>query len=194
MNRRNWLWIGTLLALLSLLGCGGEDSPGRRRKSPPPSGLEIGQPLPDVVLGQPAGGTMSLRTLAAGKVLLVDVWATWCGPCKFAAPHIQALHNKFRDREFTAVGVMVDDDATAIAAEVLEKERPVYPQLLDDGGARLGDAWGTSGSIPIFVLAGRDGKVLRIDTGIGDLPGLQAAVEAAVRGQEQPQASTEGTR
>ncbi len=179
------------VALLLLVGCGNQGPAGREAHRGPkqlPSKLTVGKPLPDVMLTKPDGGQVSLLQSANGQVLLVDVWATWCGPCKFAAPHIQALHNRFKERGFTAIGVMVDDNATEIGARVLAEEKPVYPQLFDDARRHLDEAWGEPAGIPIFVLVDRDGTVLRVDTGVGDLGGLQQAAEAAVRGQTLPAA------
>ncbi len=178
------------IVLLSISGCSGQGSarPERRHgANSPPSRLTVGKPLPDVMLAKPGGGTASLLESAHGQVLLVDVWATWCGPCKFVAPHIQALHNRFKERGFTAIGVMTDDNASEIGDRVLAEEKPVYPQLFDDARRHLDEAWGEPSGIPILVLVDRDGTVLRVDTGAGDIGGLQRAVEAAVRGQKLPE-------
>lgn len=184
-----------VIALLVLAGCGSNTpEPGRaaRASRPAPAELAIGQPLPDVLLPELGRPRQSLRDLAQGKVLLVDVWAAWCGPCKVAAPHLQAMYNRFRDRGFLTVGVMVDDNATSIAPEVLAEAKPVYPQFIDEGQKVIGEAWGLTASLPLFVLVDRDGKVLRVDTGLGEFKALQAAVEAAVRGQSAPAEGVSG--
>lgn len=181
------------ILLATVVACGGAaPGPGAGRApqagSGAAGGLVVGELLPDLLLGDGGGGKKSLREMSAGKVLLVDVWATWCVPCRMTAPHIQALHNRFRERGFTAIGIMVDDEASRIGPKVVADERPVYPQLFDDGQSELTRAWGGTPGLPFFVLVDRDGKVLRADLGASDLEGLKRAVEAAVRGQAPPTA------
>src|SRR5436309_1515520 len=56
-----------------------------------------------------SGGTLSSQDLK-GKIAVIDVWATWCGPCRMVIPHLVRLQEKFKDRGVTVVGLNSDDD------------------------------------------------------------------------------------
>jgi len=102
----------------------------------------------------------------AGKVVLVDFWATWCGPCIAEIPNVLEQYEKYHDKGFEVIGVSLDDDAEALKAFVDEKKLP-WPVLYEKpGGAGwqhpLATKYGVSG-IPTVILVGRDGKVVSLD-------------------------------
>ncbi len=96
-----------------------------------------------------------------GKVVLVDFWATWCGPCRAMLPQLVELHEQYRDRGFDIVGVNLDDDAEAVESFLKENELP-WATLFDsheDSKESMGQYYGIR-VIPTTVLIGKDGKVL----------------------------------
>jgi len=102
----------------------------------------------------------------AGKVVLVDFWATWCGPCVAEIPRVRELYDRYHDRGFEVVGVSLDEDRDALDAFVTEREIP-WPIILDqppeDGGKSLLAArYGITG-IPTMILVGADGNVVSIE-------------------------------
>jgi thiol-disulfide isomerase/thioredoxin len=119
--------------------------------------------LPDNPLaleGTLLDGTAFDHTGLAGKVVLIDFWATWCGPCVAEIPRVRDAYDRYHDRGFTVVGISLDEDREALEAFVVEKEIP-WPIIVDarndpDGlAARYGIT-----AIPTMILVGRDGAVL----------------------------------
>jgi cytochrome c biogenesis protein CcmG, thiol:disulfide interchange protein DsbE len=89
-------------------------------------------PAPDLALPQLDGTAVTLRELS-GQVVLVNVWATWCPPCRAEMPAIQQAYEEYRDRGFTVLAVNLREDAAAIAP-FLEQRQLTFPILLDRDG------------------------------------------------------------
>ncbi len=95
-----------------------------------------------------------------GKYVLVDFWASWCGPCRAEIPNIIAVHKKYSDRNFTALGVTVKDDPAASLQAIADEGIP-YPQILNAGQSEM-ELYGIDG-IPYIILFGPDGNILATD-------------------------------
>lgn len=106
------------------------------------------------------------QTTLAGKVVLVDFWATWCGPCVAEIPNVLTAYKKYHDKGFEVVGISLDQDRKALESFVADRKIP-WPILFE---ASEGDAWqhplatyyGISG-IPTVILIGRDGNVISLN-------------------------------
>ena len=109
-----------------------------------------------------------------GKYVLVDFWASWCGPCKRAIPGIKELYEKYKGDKFEVVGVATWDKPEATLKAIDELQLP-WPQIMN--AQRIGsDAYGVQG-IPQIILFAPDGKIVARDLH-GDA--LKAAVEKAM--------------
>ncbi|HEV2146223.1 MAG TPA: TlpA disulfide reductase family protein, partial [Longimicrobiaceae bacterium] len=136
-------------ALLLLAGC----AEGRRFAAP-----EVGSPAPAYAAAALSGDTVSLDALR-GKVVLLNVWATWCHPCREEIPALQELHERHAAQGLTLVGVSVDNRSDRAAVEGFAREYGMtYPVWLDPE-ERVSSTFRTLG-VPSTFLIGRDGTIL----------------------------------
>ena len=97
-----------------------------------------------------------------GKIVILDYWATWCGPCRAAAPELEELRTQYPESVLTIIGVSAEDKSVV---EAYERNNPAtYPIWLDTNKV-INDVIG-AGSLPTFMLIDRDGKIQRIVVGM----------------------------
>lgn len=94
------------------------------------------------------------------KVVLVDFWATWCGPCKAEMPNVIATYGKYKEKGFEIVGISLDEDKAEVEKYVGE-QKMTWPQYFDGKGweNKIAREYGIS-SIPATFLIGKDGKII----------------------------------
>jgi peroxiredoxin len=119
---------------------------------------------PDFTLPTVGGPNLRLQE-QRGRVVMVNFWATWCGPCRVEMPHLNRLYEKYRGSGFVVLGVNVDEDPRQ-AATVAARLGTTFPVLLDTDKkvSRLYDL----GSMPSTVLIDRDGRVRHVHRGYRD--------------------------
>ena len=100
----------------------------------------------------------------SGKVILLNFWATWCGPCKAEIPGFVELQEKYKDK-LTIIGYSVDDTAE-LAKKYADEYKMNYPILLGEGREDVQDAYGPIWGIPATFIISKDGKVCRKHMGI----------------------------
>lgn len=135
------------------------------------------RPAPALTLPDLQGRTTTLAGLK-NKLVLVDFWATWCGPCVKAMPDLQKLHDKFAGKNFTVVGVSVDEDGAKSVAPFLAKRTFTYPILLDTKGAWK--EWKIA-AIPAVMLVDGNGQIVRQWTGKIDKNEIEKAVTGLLK-------------
>ena len=99
-----------------------------------------------------------------GKVVLLNFWATWCGPCKAEIPGFVELQEKYKDK-LTIIGYSVDDTAE-LAKKYAAEYKMNYPILLGEGREDVQDAYGPIWGIPASFIISKDGNVCRKHMGI----------------------------
>jgi thiol-disulfide isomerase/thioredoxin len=115
---------------------------------------------PDIVLKSPKGKKLTLSKLK-GKMVLVDFWASWCGPCRAENPNVVKNYQKYKDAGFTVMSVSLDSNKdkwlAAIAADQLS-----WPNHVSDLGgwkSKVAQQYGVN-SIPFTVLLDKEGRVI----------------------------------
>lgn len=111
-----------------------------------------------------------------GKVILLNFWATWCGPCKAEIPGFVELQDKYRN-DLVVVGYSVDDDEPKARA-FAQQYKMNYPVLLGLGREDVQDAYGPIWGIPASFIISRDGKVCKKHLGIAPKAVFEREIKA----------------
>jgi len=109
-----------------------------------------------------------------GKPVVLDFWATWCGPCNVSAPIVNSIAQRYRDRGLVVVGVNVDDEP-ALVPRFVQKKNLTFPIVFDDGKAISRDYGATT--LPTLVVVGKDGKIAAVRHGVTSESDLDALVK-----------------
>jgi peroxiredoxin len=140
--------------LLALLGC--------QPTTPAWPRLDPSVAAPDFTLQQLDAGTVRLSDLR-GRVVIMEFWATWCGPCRFSTPSLDVIYRKFRDRGATVLLINEGEEAEKVRAWV--NGRFQAPILLDED-TRVGSRYGVQG-IPRLFVVDRAGQIAYVRSGYG---------------------------
>lgn len=141
------------------------------------AGLKEGDALPALRAEQFEGAVPSL----AGKVVLLDFWASWCAPCKKSFPELEKLYRAYRDRGFVLLAVSVDEDPAAMR-EFLDRHSVSFA-VVRDKNQLLVRAAGIE-SMPTSLLVDRSGKIRKVHNGFhGDktVEALKREIEELLR-------------
>lgn len=125
--------------------------------------VKTGDAAPEFSLKDAEGKEYKLADFK-GKIVLLDFWATWCGPCKQAMPSIQKISETFKDKAVAVIGVNTWEKGEKAGPEYMKKQGFTYLNLLK--GDDLAKAYGVSG-IPTLILIDKDGKILHTAVGFG---------------------------
>lgn len=164
----NTLRASMAAALLLVVGLACTSTPRTGAKTPTKERVEFTLPKPD-------GAQVTLSALK-GKVVLVDMWATWCAPCKDSFPFYSQLQNEYRDAGLEILAVSVDEDTEAVS-EFLAAYPVSFTVLLDPKGS-LPEQLAIE-TMPTAILVDRQGKVAYMHAGF--VPDDQAEIEARVK-------------
>jgi peroxiredoxin len=112
-----------------------------------------------------------------GKVILLDFWATWCGPCKIEIPWFLEFQNKYAKDGLQVIGVSVDDTVDKLKPFIAQMKM-TYPVLQGLDHDDVQDAYGPIFGVPVTVLISRDGKICKKHTGLGSKDDFEKTIKA----------------
>lgn len=120
------------------------------------TGPEIGSPAPTFSLPSLEGEELSLEDFR-GKAILLNFWATWCGPCRYEMPSLEALYQKYKDQGLVVLGISVDEEGWKPIREFLKVVPVSFPIVLDKD-QRVTEAYETY-RVPETYFIDPEGKV-----------------------------------
>jgi thiol-disulfide isomerase/thioredoxin len=122
--------------------------------------IQIGKPAPAFTLPSDKGKTYSLADFK-GKVVYIDLWASWCGPCRAEIPNYKKLYEKYKDNaQIAFMGIAVFDGEREWR-KALDAEKPTWLQLHDNAGVVAGAY--VANAIPKYILIDKEGKVVNFN-------------------------------
>ena len=121
----------------------------------PPAQSLVNKKAPEIARIDLNGARVDLKS-QRGKVVLLNFWATWCGPCLLEMPVFSAWQQQYGPQGFQVIGISMDDDAEP-ARKVIAKLKTTYPIAMGD--AKLGERYGGVMGLPLSYLIDRNGVV-----------------------------------
>ena len=144
-----------------IIVAGGCSVPGPARAAVKPE--KDRKKAPEFALKDTMGRTVRLADYA-GKVVLLNFWATWCGPCKIEIPWFMEFEQKYKDQGFSVLGVSMDDDGWQIVKPYLEAHKINYRIVLGDD--MTAQQYGGVDSLPTTFLVDRQGRIAATHVGL----------------------------
>ncbi len=111
-----------------------------------------------------SGGQLVKLSDYKGKVVLLNFWATWCGPCKIEIPWFKEFETTYKNKGFAVLGVAMDDEGWEIVKPYIESQKINYRTLL--GTEQVGTMYGGVESLPTSFVIDREGRIAAVHVGL----------------------------
>lgn len=124
--------------------------------------LRVGETVPEIELPGIKDSIIRLSSLN-GKVVLIDFWASWCGPCRAANPYLQKLYSKYKDKGFEIFAVSLDTKSKEWL-KAIKQDKLRYTQVIDNSGwrSKVAERYFVD-QLPTNFLLDRAGRIVAID-------------------------------
>jgi peroxiredoxin len=110
-----------------------------------------------------------------GKVVLLDFWATWCGPCKIEIPWFKEFQRKYQERGLVVLGVSMDDEGWEVVKPFVAREKMNYRVCI--GNDQTAQLYGGIDALPTTFLIDREGKIAAVHVGLADRKEFENGIE-----------------
>ena len=141
------------------------------------AGVAMSGPAPDFTAKTSRGTTLRLSELQ-GQVVLVNFWASWCGPCLQEMPHLNRLYERYSPAGFVLVGVNIDDDAK-VGLEAASRFKIKFPVVLDTD-KKVSSLYNMSG-MPATIIIDKTGRVRFVHIGYKPGSGVEESYERMIK-------------
>jgi thiol-disulfide isomerase/thioredoxin len=179
-----WLAMGAVALALGLIWVAPGIEPHVDETAPGSSAEYPGEPEDAHAAGKPANLDFTLKDMNGvdvhlesfkGKVILLNFWATWCGPCRAEIPSLVELQEQYKD-DLVVLGLSVDDTAEKLLPYAAEFKMN-YPVLVGNGREDVQEAFGPLFGIPVSVYIGRDGIIAKKHSGIASKEQIEREIK-----------------
>lgn len=177
MNKLRWLWaaLASLALALTVAGVpaffGAAAGADEAACAPSAKAAKLNLTIKDM-----NGKEVNLAAYK-GKVILLDFWATWCGPCKIEIPAFVELQDRYRDQGLVVLGFSVDDPIDKLKP-FAQQFKMNYPVLVGRDREDVQDAYGPIWGIPTTFLIGRNGKICKKHMGLATKEQFEKEIKA----------------
>jgi thiol-disulfide isomerase/thioredoxin len=180
-----WTAMGAVALALGLLWAAPSLTDDHTDEAGSAAGENAGDPEDAALTGRQAPLGFTLKDMHGadvalasfkGKIILLNFWATWCGPCKAEIPDLVKLQEQYPD-DLVVLGFSVDDPVDKLQAYAAEYKMN-YPVLVGNGRDDVQDAFGPLYGIPVSVIIGRDGRIMKKHSGIASKAQFEREIKA----------------
>jgi thiol-disulfide isomerase/thioredoxin len=153
----------SLLVATAFLVSGCTSSFDQANAAPAAKPQKARKAAPDFALNDVNGRPVKLSDFR-GKVVLLNFWATWCGPCKVEIPWFIEFEQKYKDRGLVVIGVSMDEEGWSVVKPYLAERRINYRVVI--GTEKMGQSYGGVDSLPTTLLIDKDGQIVATHVGL----------------------------
>lgn len=140
-----------------------------------PSPSAEAKAAPDFTLEDANGAEVTLSKLK-GKVVLLNFWATWCGPCKIEMPWFADFQRKYKDRGFTVVAVSLDEEGWDVVRPYAEEMQFNFPVVV--GNDQVAAGFGEFDALPTTFIINKEGEIVSTHMGLIDRAAYEEEIES----------------
>lgn len=165
--------VPVLAALLALGGCARDATGGGAVQAA--TDADSRKAAPDFTLKDEQGRDVRLSDFK-GKVVLLNFWATWCGPCKIEMPWFVDFQRKYKDRGFSVIAVSLDEEGWEVVKPFTEQLKLNFPVVI--GSDEMADGYGGIEALPTTFIIDKEGRIASQHMGLVSMSDYEEDIES----------------